>query len=370
MDGKPLYDQSLFPSFSPHVAGVLAQLARALQEIHALGAIHRDVKGDNILVRYSDGRALLMDLGSCHYPGASTLTPPATHPGTPLYRAPESWGHELNRDRSQQFRAQAADDLFALGLTACRLVSGEYPQLSAPRRDEHGRWHVDAVTAPAALRDKRINPRLRACILRLLSVRPVERGTAAELAETLEQLAAPRPGDAPAPRSSQVPSLARPPEETAVAAPGPRVSTRRRRPWLLLAAVTVAVGAWWVGTRRTVDTPHLGHTEAAPAGQSKAEATGLGEAATSTAAAASLHEPEGLAQDTLPEPLPEQVRPDSKGRCPHKKQVALNGGCWVEMPLDRDTCEAALSGHMFKNKCYMPAPLHGRQPNSGPTTPP
>ncbi len=81
-----------------------------------------------------------------------------------------------------------------------------------------------------------------------------------------------------------------------------------------------------------------------------------------------------MAEDTLPAPLPEQVRPDSQGRCPHKKQVALNGGCWVEMPMGREACEAAnLSVHMgsmFKNKCYMPVLSHGRQPNSSPTTPP
>jgi eukaryotic-like serine/threonine-protein kinase len=75
----------------------------------------------------------------------------------------------------------------------------------------------------------------------------------------------------------------------------------------------------------------------------------------------------------LPAPLPDQLRPDSQGRCPHRKQVALNGGCWWEIPLDRDTCEAALSGHMgimFKNKCYMPVLRHGRQPSSSPPATP
>ncbi len=376
VDGKPLYEQSLYPRFSPQVAGVLAQLARALQEIHALGAVHRDIKGDNILVRYADGRALLMDFGACHYPGAATLTPSAQHPGTPVYRAPESWCREFNRDRSLQYRAQATDDLFALGITACRLVSGEYPQLSAPRRDEHGAWHVDAVTPPAALlRDERIEPRLRTWILRLLSARPEERGSAAELAEGLEQLASPQPAPHPAPRSTQAPGPARPPEGTAAAAPGSKGSTRRGRLLLALAAaVPLAVGAWWLGTRRTVDTASLAQAEASSAHRLEEEKTGLGEAATSTAAPAPLHEPQGLAEDTLPAPLPEQVRPDSKGRCPHKKQVAFNGGCWIETPLDRENCEAlTLSVHMgsmFKNKCYMPVLSHGRQPNSSPTTPP
>src|SRR6185312_10940866 len=63
VDGAPLYQQALYPRTSPHVARMLAQLARALAELHSLGAVHRDVKGDNILVRYGDGRALLTDFG-------------------------------------------------------------------------------------------------------------------------------------------------------------------------------------------------------------------------------------------------------------------------------------------------------------------
>ncbi len=40
---------------------VLAQLARALQALHAEGAVHRDVKGDNVVVRLSDRRAVLIE---------------------------------------------------------------------------------------------------------------------------------------------------------------------------------------------------------------------------------------------------------------------------------------------------------------------
>ncbi|MFL5349156.1 MAG: serine/threonine-protein kinase [Hyalangium sp.] len=376
VDGAPLYEQALYPRCSPQVVRMLAQLARALEELHSLGAIHRDIKGDNILVRYADGRALLTDFGACHYLGASTLTPSAMHPGTPAYRSPESWCLEFNRDRSLQYRAQAADDLFALGVTACRLVTGEYPKLAAPRRDEHGLWHVDSVAPPAALlRDRRIPPRLRTWILRLLSVRPEERGTAAQLAEALEQEAAPPLAATPAPSFIRARIATRPPEDPA-AAPGPRVSVRIGRPWLGLAAAVLAVvvGVWWVQARQTVDTPSLAQAETAAAGRTDAETAGLGHAAVSTSSTASppLQEPKGMAEDTLPAPLPEQVRPDSKGRCPHKKQVALNGGCWWEMPADRETCEAAREymGSMFKNKCYMPVLPHGRQPNSSPATTP
>jgi eukaryotic-like serine/threonine-protein kinase len=77
-------------------------------------------------------------------------------------------------------------------------------------------------------------------------------------------------------------------------------------------------------------------------------------------------EPSGrelLAKDAPPEPLPEQTRPDAKGRCPHKRQVAFNGGCWVE--LAREECEA-LNGYVYKNTCYVPVIPPGRPPTSQP----
>jgi serine/threonine protein kinase len=144
VDGAPLYQQALYPATSPQVTRMLSQLARALAELHALG-----------------------------------VTPPGTHPGTPLYRAPETWGRVLNREPSEHTHSQPADGLFALSVTACRLLTGEYPGLSTPRRDEHGRGHVDSVLPPEALRrDERLSPRLRSTVPRMLALRPKERGTA------------------------------------------------------------------------------------------------------------------------------------------------------------------------------------------------
>ncbi len=51
--------------------------------------LHRDVKGDNILVR-TDGTAVLLDLGACWIRDAQTLTVGSLPPGTPIYRSPEA----------------------------------------------------------------------------------------------------------------------------------------------------------------------------------------------------------------------------------------------------------------------------------------
>jgi serine/threonine protein kinase len=193
IEGAPLYDWARQHSLSSQqVLRLLAPLASALQALHAQGCVHRDVKGDNVLVRRSDSRALLTDFGSGRYPDASSLTPDILPPGTPAYRSPEAWLFSLQfmRDSTARYSAQPADDLYALGVTAYRLVTGQYPEIGEPSRDEAGIWHLEGLASPAPhVLNPRIAPHLDALILRMLDVRPEARGTSAELAEALEQAA-------------------------------------------------------------------------------------------------------------------------------------------------------------------------------------
>ena len=141
---------------------MLAQLASALHALHALGAVHRDFKGENVLVRTSDGRAMLTDFGLGSFPGAELLTPPDVCLGTPLYRSPQAGLFELQLPprRLAPLCPRPADDLYALGMTACRLLTGEYPQWIDPTQDEHGTWQVHTVRTPASLRG--VEPAVRA----------------------------------------------------------------------------------------------------------------------------------------------------------------------------------------------------------------
>ncbi len=85
VEGEPLYVWAARrnPS-SRQVLAVLAQAAGALQATHEVSGVHRDVKGDNMLVRPSDGRLFLTDFGAGHYAGTPRLTP--AH----MLRAPRS----------------------------------------------------------------------------------------------------------------------------------------------------------------------------------------------------------------------------------------------------------------------------------------
>ncbi|MBN1210352.1 MAG: serine/threonine protein kinase [Myxococcaceae bacterium] len=407
VDGAPLYDwaRQHNPS-SQQVLRLLAQLASALQALHAQSCVHRDVKGGNVLVRHADSRALLTDFGSGRYPDAATLTPDILPPGTPAYRSPEAWLFELQffRDPQARYAAQPTDDLYSLGVTAYQLVTGQYPELGEPSQDEAGTWHLEGLASPTPIvLNPRVAPQLDALILRMLSVRPEARGTAHELTEALEQaaqLASPestrslfaqdtRPAGAPAEQTAgaTVPATLSSSHELAeVRAQAPEVSSRtpnsaervrppaRARPWrrrLAKAAALLALGTWvwWITPKRFPEQPSAIRHAADGTHQRDGGTSGLGdEAATaSTMASPSSSVPGVRAEDTPPEPLPGQARPDTKGRCAHKRQISLNGGCWVAVPLDREGCAALkLSGHMFKGACYVPVILHGRQPTSDP----
>jgi hypothetical protein len=306
-----------------------------------------------------------------------TLTPPSVMPGTPIYRSPEAgvYGLRFGRDATARYAAGPADDLYALGVTACRWVTGEYPEMAEPWKDKHGTWHLDAVLAPQAL--LRMEPPLRDWILRLLSVRPEQRGTAAQWAEALEWAAGHAVAKSPRASLAGAPSEARAPLAAASSvatdsAPrtGARVVARPWRSWLMTAAVSgvLATGAWWAAASHGVHKPSAMEDNATGAGKADAGTAGLGQTAVaaSPVEAAERSWPEALAEEAPPEPVPGQLRPDAKGRCPRKQQVALNGGCWAQPPFEREECEAT-GGTVFKRTCYLPIVPPQRSPTSSPS---
>ncbi|MBN1207347.1 MAG: serine/threonine protein kinase [Myxococcaceae bacterium] len=400
VDGEPLYDwaRQHNPS-SQQVLRLLAQLASALQSVHAQGSVHRDVKGANVLVRRSDSRAMLTDFGSGRYPDAATLTPDILPPGTPAYRSPEAWLFSLQhvRDRTARYSAQPADDLYSLGVTTYRLVTGQYPELAEPSQDDAGLWHLEGLASPAPLAlNTRVAPGLDALILRMLSVMPAERGPAGELAEALEQAAQPTSTEStrslfaqerPHSADSGGERVGAPIEEklqlTAEAPRTPGVATRFRLParvgtWLprlATAAGLLVLGAWagWVAREKAPKQPTAVRHEADGSRLENGGPAGLGEEAATQAEAASPTpaKPGVQAEDTLLEPLPGQRRPNAKGRCPHPRHVPLNGGCWVTTPFTREKCEELDgNGHMYKGVCYVPVLLPGHPPTSHPVRKP
>jgi serine/threonine protein kinase len=184
VEGFTLYDWfRQQPRSSRQVLVVLEQLASALASAHASGAVHRDVKGDNIRVT-AQGRAVLLDWGSGWFSGARQLTDTLVPPGTTPYRPPEQrhfmW--LFRKDLKARWHSQPSDDLYALGVTLYRLVTGVY----LPPLTDGGEPIERKVLPPSAMAT--LCPELETIILRLIDNDRNARGTAEQLAREVAAL--------------------------------------------------------------------------------------------------------------------------------------------------------------------------------------
>jgi serine/threonine protein phosphatase PrpC len=109
-------------------------LARAVAALHRAGIIHRDIKPDNVILE-GHGSLKLIDLGVVRVPGLEEF-PPENIPGTVAYMAPEMFAGEAGNE---------ATDVYALGVTMFRALTGEYPYGNA-----------DAVSPPRRSRPKEL----------------------------------------------------------------------------------------------------------------------------------------------------------------------------------------------------------------------
>ena len=204
---------------------VAARLARAVDAVHRLGVLHKDLKPANVLVETDEAggpRVRLVDFGSGRLLddallGAFRITDPGatddktagsdSRSGTLAYRAPELVQGSVSTVRS---------DVFALGLILYQLVVGDFDAALAPG------WEARVA-----------DPLLREDIERAAEVEPERRlASAGELADRLETLQARREAADEAAR------------QAAFLAAQQQAADRRaaRRPWAIAAVISLVAG--------------------------------------------------------------------------------------------------------------------------------
>ncbi|CAL1536312.1 unnamed protein product [Lymnaea stagnalis] len=103
------------------IAHLLSETLNVLHHLHSHCVIHRDVKGNNILIT-ADGNIKMVDFGvSGHLDSPSGRK--KTHVGTPYWMAPEVIACEQQLDYTYDVRC----DIWSLGITAIEIADGKPP---------------------------------------------------------------------------------------------------------------------------------------------------------------------------------------------------------------------------------------------------
>ncbi len=171
------------------VVGRVGSLALALEAVHGAGVFHRDLKGENILVRERDEHPVLLDFGVGDHEGADTLTETPLPPGTAHYRSPEAIRFLMKERGQARYHFTLADELYALGVILYRLLTDEYPfSPELPRPLLYERIEQTEPSAPMLL-NPRVPRSASDLVMRLLSKRPEERGGSAREVYTALQAA-------------------------------------------------------------------------------------------------------------------------------------------------------------------------------------
>jgi serine/threonine-protein kinase len=165
----------------------LLPLSRAFKEVHAKEVKHRDLKGDNVLVREADRAPVLVDFGAGAMRGAPRVTG-ALAPANLRYRSPEAVAFFLreNRKRGESYDYSVKDELYALGVILYVLATDVYP-FNGPDDELLGEI-LDGDPKPLHVRNSRVPRALSVLCLRLLAKAHARVPDAEALCEALEKL--------------------------------------------------------------------------------------------------------------------------------------------------------------------------------------
>ena len=141
-DTEPLPPYKKFTvDYYKEVAGLISQIARALDYAHTQGALHRDIKPANLLLD-NQGHIWLADFGIARMDSSETLTAAGGIMGTMRYMAPEQFDGDVSHK----------SDLYSLGLVLYELVC------LRPAFKEQGGALMHKILSGNIMPPKEVNP--------------------------------------------------------------------------------------------------------------------------------------------------------------------------------------------------------------------
>src|SRR6266508_1750536 len=147
---------------------IVGPVAAALDYAHRQGAVHRDIKPQNIMIDV-DGRVLLTDFGIAQAPeggstGGERLTRTGIFMGTPEYISPE---------QASAQRVDGRSDLYSLGIATYEVIAGRVPFSGATPQLIVA--HAQTLPPPISTQDPEQPPELDMVMARILAKRPENR---------------------------------------------------------------------------------------------------------------------------------------------------------------------------------------------------
>ncbi|MEH1940685.1 MAG: protein kinase [Nostoc sp.] len=170
--------QAVGQSFTEtEVLQLIKLLLPVLEHIHSRGIIHRDISPENIILRDSDAKPVLIDFG--------VVKELATRLRSPESAMPETTVGKLGYSPSEQMQtggAYPSSDLYALAVTAIVLLTGKEPRDLFNENQLTWNWQRWAT----------VNPLFAQVLNRMLSHIPSDRyQTAAIVSQALQSLTQP-----------------------------------------------------------------------------------------------------------------------------------------------------------------------------------
>lgn len=208
------------------VMQLLQQILPVLAHLHVRGIIHRDISPDNIILRQSDRKPVLIDFGVVRELATRFQSPDGKSIATTVGKLGYAPVEQM-----QTGRAYPSSDLYALAVTCIVLLTGREPPGLFDDTDFSWHWQ----------RWAQVSPRLAQVLNRMLAHKPSDRYQGvAEVAKALQE------GDSSAPSVSELNTIAvgRRPDELESSPskqiePVTRISIWER--WWAIAAIFIIV---------------------------------------------------------------------------------------------------------------------------------